>query len=126
MTEPGETEGYTLADHLDAIRSHVAFDLFDYVLINRRAVDASTAAQYGRRGSWPVVHDGRRTFGKQPVIIERDLAWQFERGKIRHAPIALANAILELARLGRPADVPGFDELLSGPALVDLATATAL
>jgi uncharacterized cofD-like protein len=102
MTEPGETEGYTLADHLDAIRSHVGFDLFDYVLVNRRPVDASAVAQYARHGSMPVTRDGRRTAGSQPVIVERDLAWQAERGKIRHAPNVLAQSILELARTGRP------------------------
>jgi len=102
MTEPGETEGYTLSDHLDAIRAHAGFDLFDYVLVNRRAVDGSAAAQYARRGSAPVVRDGRRAAGTQPVLVERDLAWQIERGKIRHAPKPLADVILELARIGRP------------------------
>jgi uncharacterized cofD-like protein len=103
MTEPGETEGYTLADHLDAIRAHVGFDLFDYVLVNRRAVPSVVAGQYACRGSVPVVRDGRSAIGTQAVIIERDLAWQFERAKIRHAPEPLAHAILELARAGRPA-----------------------
>jgi uncharacterized cofD-like protein len=102
MTEPGETEGYTLADHLDAIRAHVGFNLFDYVLVNSRAVDPSLAAQYARSGSRPVVRDGRCPMGSQPVVVERDLAWQLERGKIRHAPGPLADAILDLARLGRP------------------------
>jgi len=103
MTEPGETEGFTLADHLDAIRAHVGFNLFDYVLVNTRAVDQSLAAQYARSGSLPVVRDGRSPIGSQPVIVERDLAWQLERGKIRHAPDPLAEAILDLSRLGRPA-----------------------
>jgi len=104
MTEPGETEGYTLADHLDAIRTHVGFDLFDYVLVNRRPVDASAAAQYARHGSRPVIRDGLRAMKPSPVIVERDLAWQqLDRGKIRHEPDALAKAILELARIGRAA-----------------------
>jgi len=102
MTEPGETEGYTLADHLDAIRAHVGFNLFDYVLVNSRAVDPSLAAQYARSGSRPVVTDGRSPLCGQPVVVERDLAWQLERGKIRHAPGPLADAILDLARIGRP------------------------
>jgi len=101
MTEPGETEGYTLADHLEAIRSHVGFDLFDYVLVNTRPVNTSVATDYARRGSRPVVRDGRSS-GIQPAIVERDLSWQLDRGKIRHSPNSLAQAILELARLGRP------------------------
>jgi uncharacterized cofD-like protein len=103
MTEPGETEGYTLADHLEAIRAHVGFDLFDYVLVNTRPVNTSVATDYARRGSRPVVRDGRSGSSVQPAIIERDLTWQLDRGKIRHSPNSLAQAILELARLGRPA-----------------------
>ncbi len=36
MTEPGETDDYTLDDHLRVIRTHTGFDLFDYILVNRR------------------------------------------------------------------------------------------
>jgi uncharacterized cofD-like protein len=102
MTEPGETEGYTLADHLEAIRAHVGYDLFDYVLVNRRAVESSVMAKYARRGSVPVQRYAA-TSSRAPVIVERALAWQFERGKIRHDPTPLGEAILELARAGRPA-----------------------
>jgi uncharacterized cofD-like protein len=112
MTEPGETEGYTLADHLDAIRSHVGFDLFDYVLVNRRPVASSTIKRYARRGAMPVVRDDRRLPATRATIVERDLAWQVEGRKIRHAPAPLAAAILELAQIGRATvcneSAPGF------------------
>jgi uncharacterized cofD-like protein len=32
--QPGETLGYTVSEHLEAIRSHVGGDLFDYVIVN--------------------------------------------------------------------------------------------
>jgi uncharacterized cofD-like protein len=102
MTEPGETDGYTLEDHLTAIRAHVGFDLFDYVLVNRRAVASSAIAKYAARGSMPVARDPQTSLDVRPAIEERDLAWQVEGGRIRHASGALADAILELARAGRP------------------------
>jgi uncharacterized cofD-like protein len=102
MTEPGETEGYTLADHLDAIRAHVGFDLFDYVLVNRQPVDPVVAAEYGRVGSVPVVRTDRALAGTRAIVVERELTWHFEAGKIRHAPEPLAEAILALVRTGRP------------------------
>jgi uncharacterized cofD-like protein len=102
MTEPDETEGYTLEDHLDAIRTYSGFDLFDYVLVNRRAVDASITTSYARRGSLPVVREGRPTIGAPPAVVERELAWHVDGAKIRHAPDPLARAILGLARAGRP------------------------
>ncbi|OFW34592.1 MAG: hypothetical protein A3G76_14980 [Acidobacteria bacterium RIFCSPLOWO2_12_FULL_65_11] len=102
MTEPGETEGYTLEDHLAALRAHVGFDLFDYVLVNRRPIDPSVAARYARRGSVPVRRGDTTAIGARTCLVERDLVWQLEEGKIRHAPDQLANALLELARAGRP------------------------
>ncbi len=51
MTEPGETDDYSLADHLRAIREHTGFDLFDYVLVNRAPLPASAVAHYAADGA---------------------------------------------------------------------------
>lgn len=102
MTEPGETDGFTLEDHLAVIREHVGFDLFDYVVVNRRRITPAVAAEYGLRGSVPVLCGRIARFGSQTQLVERDLAWQVDGSKIRHAPDDLAKVILELARAGRP------------------------
>ena len=49
MTEPGETEHYSLDDHLRVIRAHTGFDLFDYILVNRRPIDDDAARLYASR-----------------------------------------------------------------------------
>lgn len=95
MTKSGETEGYTLGDHLDVIRAHVGFDLFDFVLVNRRAVAPAVTAKYARRGCLPVARDERPLL-TGATVVERDLAWRVDGGKIRHDPAPLAKAILEL------------------------------
>src|SRR4029079_1977224 len=46
MTEPGETDHYSLDDHLRVIRTHTGFDLFDYILVNRRPIDEAAAQLY--------------------------------------------------------------------------------
>lgn len=102
MTEPGETDNYSLEDHLDAIREHVGADLFDYVLVNRTPIDPALAAPYARHGAGPLAYDRESLTAGPAHIIDRDLAWVGERGKIRHAPDDLARAILELVDLGRP------------------------
>jgi uncharacterized cofD-like protein len=106
MTEPGETDGYSLEDHLTAIRAHVGFDLFDYVLINRSPISPSVAGRYARRGSSPIQLRQDGSLGPGTRVIERDVAWEISEGKLRHAPAELASVILELARAGRPAAVP--------------------
>jgi uncharacterized cofD-like protein len=102
MTEPGETDGYSLEDHVRAIREHVGADLFDYILVNRAPIDAASTTPYARRGSVPVHYDCSQLFIGGALIVERDLAWEISGGKIRHAPPDLARAILELLNQGRP------------------------
>jgi uncharacterized cofD-like protein len=106
MTEPGETDGYSLEDHLTAIRAHVGFNLFDYVLINRRPISPSVAAKYAWRGSSPIQPCQGDPLGPQTRVIERDLAWEVKEGKLRHSPAELANAILALTCAGRPGAMP--------------------
>jgi uncharacterized cofD-like protein len=122
MTEPGETDGYSLEDHLTAIRAHVGFDLFDYVLINRRPISPSVAARYARRGSSPIQRCQGGSLGPRTRVIERELAWEVKEGKLRHVPAELASAILELTLTGRPVVVP---DATGGP-IGQAALATAV
>ena len=103
MTEPGETDGYTLADHLRAIRLHAGFDLFDYILVHRGPLCEVATARYAAKGSRPVeAGDVLRWTGKARII-EGEFAAADERGRIRHSPTRLADAIRHLAVKGRPA-----------------------
>ena len=102
MTEPGETEHYTLDDHLRVIRSHTGFDLFDYILVNRRPIDDEAAQLYASRGSEPVVAEKVLRYAGQAQIVECDLAVEWGGVKIRHHPRSLARAIRALVAAGRP------------------------
>jgi uncharacterized cofD-like protein len=102
MTEPGETERYTLDDHLRVIREHSGFDLFDYILVNRRPIDAAAARLYAERGSEPVVAEPLLRHAGNAQVVECDLAIDWGGRKIRHHPIALARAVRALVDAGRP------------------------
>jgi uncharacterized cofD-like protein len=102
MTEPGETDGYTLDDHLEAIRAHAGFDLFDYILVNRRPLDWVAAERYARQGSTPVVYSEPLRRAGRAAIVECDLAVDYDSRKIRHQPKSLARAIRALVTAGRP------------------------
>jgi uncharacterized cofD-like protein len=102
MTEPGETDHYTLDDHLRVIRAHAGFDLFDYILVNRRPIDEVAAGRYAERGSQPVVAEPVLKFSGNAHVIECDLAIEWGGRKIRHHPPSLARAIRALIRQGRP------------------------
>ena len=102
MTEPGETEHYTLDDHLRAIRSHTGFDLFDYILVNRRPIDAEATRLYASRGSEPVVAERLLRHAGGAQVVECDLAVEWGGIKIRHHPRSIALAIRALVAAGRP------------------------
>jgi uncharacterized cofD-like protein len=52
--QPGETEGYDLSDHVEALLAHTQPDIVDLVLANARADEATGAAQgAGAAAPWP-------------------------------------------------------------------------
>ena len=102
MTQPGETDEFTLADHLAALRYHTKSDLFDYVLVNRRPFAASALAAYARDGSRPVAHDSRRPWNFRTRIVTADIGVTTPSGVIRHDPFALGFALSALARRAHP------------------------
>ncbi len=96
MTEPGETDDFSLERHLDVIHSHVGLPLFDYVLVNNAPIAAHMLRKYASNCSQPVVRQTRdETYGSARIV-ERELAWQVEGGKVRHEPSHLAMALSEL------------------------------
>jgi uncharacterized cofD-like protein len=101
MTELGETDGYTLDDHLRAIRVHAGRDLFDYILVNRTPLDPATVAGYSKRGSFPVVRTEPLDWAGRAQVVECDLAADSTGENIRHQSRALARAIRSVIAMGR-------------------------
>jgi uncharacterized cofD-like protein len=104
MTEPGETDGFSLDDHLRVIREHAGCDLFDYVVVNDRQPDEALAGWYGTRGAVPVRCDLPLAWAGRARVVRCPLAAHVEAGRIRHDPAGLAEVILDLTRRGRPAE----------------------
>jgi uncharacterized cofD-like protein len=94
MTEPGETDGYSVADHVSAIRRHAAQVPIHDVLLNTSPIPGAFVSRYGARGAHPVRMDGTavKALGARPI--ERDLLGDGD--KIRHDPQKLARTILDL------------------------------
>ncbi|WP_328803727.1 gluconeogenesis factor YvcK family protein [Paenibacillus sp. USDA918EY] len=57
MTQPGETDGYTVSDHLQAIYDHVGKHLFDYVIVNSGDIPPQVQDKYAEKGAKPVELD---------------------------------------------------------------------
>jgi len=57
MTQPGETDDYTVGDHLDAIQAHIGHQLFDYVIVNDGEIPEQVHQMYAEKGSKAVSVD---------------------------------------------------------------------
>ena len=95
MTQEGETEGYTLADHLDALMVHGGEGIIDVVLANSRPVDPAVADRYRREDAVPLVLDRERLDKMGVEVVERPLVSDTSE-YARHCPACLARAIMEL------------------------------
>jgi uncharacterized cofD-like protein len=95
MSEPGETDSYTAADVLLALRRHAPGVPVHDLLLNSAPISPGRIRRYADRAAVPIPPDidRLRTLGCRPVV--RDLLGAGP--KIRHDPRKLARAILELA-----------------------------
>lgn len=96
MTQPGETQGYTLQDHLKAIWDHCGRGLIDIALVNRAGrIPEDILAHYRADGAECVEYDLHSAEDEGIELIEADLA-EYKNGKIRHQSDLLALKIMEL------------------------------
>lgn len=96
MTEPGETDDYSVLEHVLTIERHLGAQLFDYVIYNTAPVPAHLADAYRDRGSLPIVTgtfelNALEKLDIQPIGVP--LVSEHPAGKIRHHPERLASTI---------------------------------
>ena len=93
MTQPGETDGYSLADHVRAIYSHTRRKLFDWVVASSQPVSQEVARRYRSSGAEPVRVDlaELQRMGLR-CLLDNLLA---EHGVVRHDAASLSHLLIE-------------------------------
>lgn len=93
MTQPGETTGYTLADHVRAVYEHAGRDLFDAVIWNRTTAPARVLRRYRKEEAEPVEPSLKELHTMGLKCVAGNL---LQRGDvIRHDQQRLAKLILD-------------------------------
>ena len=95
MTQDGETEGYTAADHIAAIFEHTAPGLFDFCLTNSAPVSEYAKERYAEEGAEPIRCDTKRCRALGVEVISRPVATE-ENGFVRHHADRLARELMAL------------------------------
>ena len=97
MTESGETEGYTVSDHIRALFSHGCYGLFGLCMVNSAPLPRIIAQRYAKEGSAPVFCDEKECARLGVEIISRPIC-AVENQVIRHNPGHLAAELIALYR----------------------------
>jgi uncharacterized cofD-like protein len=98
MTQPGETDNFTAADHVQALADHCSEILFPNVLLNSGLPSKTILDKYDAEHARLVEVDRSRLRDLGLRLLERDLL--AEDGVIRHDPDRLARAVFEFAHKG--------------------------
>ncbi len=93
MTQPGETQGYSVADHVRAIYRHTGRRLFDWAVINHQPVSEAVARRYRAEGAEPVELDVQELQRMGLRCVFDNLLE--EHGLVRHNSERLTRLLLE-------------------------------
>jgi uncharacterized cofD-like protein len=95
MTQPGETDGYTVADHIRAIDNACGRRLFDAVVVQGKVPSAKTLIRYSQENSSSVKLDREAVaqLGRR-IVIANVMDEDENMGLIRHNSQRLAGVLL--------------------------------
>jgi uncharacterized cofD-like protein len=99
MTQPGETSGYTVADHIESIDRACGQKLFDAVLVQKNPPSAGCLENYAAENSYPVLLDREEVKKLERSIfsvnvMEEDATTRY----LRHNSRRLAKALIHFYR----------------------------
>lgn len=94
MTQPGETDGYSVGDHLDAIHAHIGHHLFDYVIVNDGDIPPQVQSMYAEKGA-KAVHLDLEEVTRRGYKVIADKLVMF-RTYLRHDAAKLSEHIYQL------------------------------
>jgi uncharacterized cofD-like protein len=95
MTQPGETDGYSVADHIRAIDAACGKQLFDAVLVQKQSPSPKALIRYAEELSHPVALDRDAVMQLGRRIIRANVMDEDEEtGLVRHDSEQLARVLL--------------------------------
>lgn len=107
MTQPGETDNYTVSDHVRALMQHAnSKNIIDAVLVND-CIPANLAKKYELAGSYPVKIDFENLKKLGVTLFPKKLIEDSREGYVRHSSNRVARAIYYWFRKEHKADKNG-------------------
>lgn len=93
MTQPGETDGYSVASHLNALFAHAnGRKIVDAILVNDSLPD-NISEGYAKTGSIPVRLDMENLVPTGVTVVSQKLIQENKQGLVRHSSNRVARAV---------------------------------
>lgn len=93
MCQMGETENYSVADHIESINKHVGYDMIDRVIVNSVGLEKEIIDRYEADGRVPVKIDLDRLEKMRVKVIQEPLVKIDSEKRVRHLSYKLAAVI---------------------------------
>ncbi|MDD3655611.1 MAG: YvcK family protein [Atribacterota bacterium] len=94
MTQPGETDNYTVSMHVKEIIKYLPNNCLDYVLLNSQKLSKQVAAKYKKEGAFMVKDDLPPDFDKRIKVLRQELLSEYNFA--RHHSERLAKLIIDI------------------------------
>ena len=95
MTEPGQTDNYSISEHIQAIMEHAGSKIVDYCICDTGEVVPEYVRLYNRAGSDLVEIDLQKVSSMGVNVIHKHMS-RIEGEKVRHDAETVAATIMEL------------------------------
>lgn len=95
MTEPGQTDNYSLSDHIKAINEHAGKGVIDYCIYDTGEIIPEFIRKYNMEGAEPLEQDISKAKVEGVNLMQRNLSY-IDGNYIRHNPDAVAASIIQL------------------------------
>lgn len=95
MTEPGQTDEYSLSEHIKAINDHAGKGVIEYCIYDTGEIIPEFIRRYNQEGSELVEQDLSKAKEQGVKLVQRNLS-SIDGDRIRHNPDAIASSIIEL------------------------------
>ncbi|MDF2865423.1 MAG: hypothetical protein K0R72_232 [Clostridia bacterium] len=100
MTQNGETDNYTLSDHVNEVEKYLGNNVLDYVFANDSDITAEMIEEFKQINSKPVIIDKEKIKNVNTKIITSDYILTMP-GKILHNNKKISKDIINLVKKGK-------------------------
>jgi len=98
MTQPGETDRYTVFEHVEAILNHSRGDLIDYCIANIEEIPEEILEKYKEDGAKPVIltKEDEAKLSNIGITVIKDSLIDVKKDYIRHDTLKVSEIITKL------------------------------